>query len=360
LSETTRSRKNSRASSWTSVTHASQGLLEIRLFTPQDIPALTRKAQKPLASGVTPDKVAEGLNLAFYGAYVASEQQLLSVPRRALNCQLLMVKRRAEGLLRALDLPTKPRSYTQEDLSWRLNVRDDPFCGSPVGTRLKAATQSVLPAPPSKLKLDVTESLSQDSKQRIDKAVAQESLIRLHERAVAASIAELSRAYGACREWLLEATHATRGAHVSLARMRAQVSVRLLLDTAPSAIALLITLAELAGADAAVINSKPNYRRTFRRVLFRLLARAYFDAFRQKPDILDNDREPGPATQWVRAVLRLAARESERIALHRVDFVELGTQSERARVQKEIKAVATLKAVQNPFGSAWRSLKVSA
>ena len=161
-------------------------------------------------------------------------------------------------------------------------------------------------------------------------------------------------------------------------QIEAEVSVGMLLDMAPSAIALIIALAGLAEKPAATAHvqeaeqdrpdGKPagpgkfNYSRTFRKVLFRNLARSYWSSFGVAPDIADNINAPGPATDWVRHVLALAAKRREWITPVKspkrgpIPSVVLADETERQRLIKEIEAVFRLKpsVKAKRLGEGWR------
>jgi hypothetical protein len=170
----------------------------------------------------------------------------------------------------------------------------------------------------------------------------------------------------------------TETQEMSVAQIEAGRAVGLLLEMAPGAVALIRSLAMLVGKQAKQARArqaarqrrdgkpagprKPNYGRSFRSVLFYWLASAYWHSFRREPNIVDNNSEPGPATDWLDRILALAAQRCERITAIRVPRrgpiagQALTDESERQRLIREIRATALLKRSTKAkrLGEEWR------
>jgi hypothetical protein len=340
-----------RKSPWAAAASSSQAGLHVRLFGVRDIAALAAIARKPLARGAKPEELARDLNLAFFGAYMSAEQARVELAPAELRNRCETIAFRASELLQALELPTEPRSYTREDALWRRDMRRDPFRGSGIGARLKLAASLVEPLTRLDLGHDRLNTDLSEFERRMSTAILAAPLT---DRMVPVSIAELSKPYDDWKDSLFEVA-SNVGAHQSLEQTEAWLAVQWLLEAAPSAIVLLIALADQVAQEAAQMRAhKQNYRRTFRWMLFHWLARAYFHSFRTAPDVIDSIREPGPATAWVQRVLRLAANRCERIAVIKQPGHRIVEEHERQRLIGEIRAVAELKALQNSFGAGWR------
>jgi hypothetical protein len=150
------------------------------------------------------------------------------------------------------------------------------------------------------------------SKARVHRALLAGKKAPLTEKMIPASIAERALPADVYPTLIHQAAHALAEESVmTLERAETALTVGLLLDMAPSAVALLAALAMLEGNQAAqdgarraqqkrrdgqpVGSRKPNYSRVFRAQVFYWLASAYWHSFRQEPDLHVKVGDPGPA-----------------------------------------------------------------
>ena len=341
---------DNRKSYWSGRLFSSGPRVRARLFSGQDITNLSAIARKPLAHGVKPDDIARRLDLAFFGAHVMAEQASVELDPKKLTQTCKIISRRASLLLQALGLPPEPLAYTWKDILWLREVRRDPLMGSRVGARLKRAAFFAEPLPVLDLDADWQHLDPGEALQRVDAAILAAPLT---DAMVPVSIAEVSYTYSFWRDSLIELAPRVNE-HKNLKKTEAWLAVDWLLETAPSAIALLIALADQVAHQAAhEVGHKQNYRRTFRWALFHDLAAVYFQSFRSAPNILDKNRAPGPATKWAKGILLLASNRCERITAIKGHADRIPPEPERERLIAEIRATARLKATANRLDEGW-------
>ena len=121
--------------------------LRVRLFSFEDVPQLASKAQRPLAKDARPCEIAKSLNLAFFGAYIAAEQERATLAPADLKEKCDTIAYRARQLLQALELPSDPKSYSREGSRSRHEVHHDPLGGSAIASRIKRTIYDVEPLP---------------------------------------------------------------------------------------------------------------------------------------------------------------------------------------------------------------------
>jgi hypothetical protein len=335
-----------------------QGGLRVNLFSDQDIPGLLSLAGRPLAKGVRPPEVAGRLNMAVYGAYMAAEQSRIQLARSDLEKRAADVRQAGRQLLQALGLPGEPQAYTREGLIRRGPISDKLFASSPIAYWLRRVAAHCEPLPDPKITAD-PKGLSEIEVERLAvEAVDIADKIPLTKGMVPTSIAMLGLQFELIHEIIYpRAKELYEHVDIGLLQLEAKLAVGLLLDMAPSAIALVVALSDMLASQSDYGRTdKQNYNRTFIRSLFRHLASAYFHAFGKRPNAVDNagDRE-GPAAHWADHVLKLAARRTSRIEIVRaksprddldgafVAEVALADETERERLVSQIRVVARLK-----------------
>jgi hypothetical protein len=354
-----------------------------------------------LAKDATPGQVASTLNLAFFGAYVAAEQERAALPPAEQEGKCKAVADNGLQLLRSLELPTDPKAYTREGSQWLRGVQRNPFRKSAIAYRIKRTVDDVEPLPFPDLDDNWRNLEATEREERVSRALKAAEEVPLTEKMIPTSIAERILPIDLYPSLIHPLAHSlSESSKKGLRQIEAEVSVGVLLDMAPSAIALLISLAKLAEKRAAntrvqqaepehpdgepehpddepeypdgeaehpvrkpVGPRKPNYSRTFRRALFRLLARAYWSSFGAAPNISDNITEPAAAAEWVGHVLALAAHRRESIAPVKtsgrgpIPSLALADEAERQRLIKEIERVFRLKlsVKAKRLSEGWRS-----
>ena len=346
----------------------------VRIFTEGDIATLSSVAGRHLQGSTDLSKAAGKLNLALYGAHLMAEQARFEMSPGELRTKCKAISLKGSEFLQTLGLPTELLAYTRDKVRQQINPEKDWSDLSPIAARLRRQTSAIEPLPtavrPTNLKsLDedqrtlaidraVDEALSRPlTPGMIPAGISDQALSsRIYKRFIAARVSSILE--------LQEEGFIPEYMHRSLPQVEANVAAEYLLEIAPAAIALIITLAEAVEKEAeGTVTLKQNYARTFRWALFYWLASYYFEFFGVPPNTSDNVRGPeGPATQWVARVLMLAAERVDQITVVRSAYGMQASEAARDRLVVEIHRTARLKlsVLAKRLGEGWRACRESA